>query len=58
MAIATLLRTWQDFDYLGVVIFALFLFSGTFVPVSTYPLVVRILVELTPLYHGVELLRG
>jgi lipooligosaccharide transport system permease protein len=58
MAIATLLRTWQDFDYLGVVIFSLFLFSGTFAPVSTYPPVVRILVELTPLYHGVELLRG
>jgi lipooligosaccharide transport system permease protein len=58
MAIATLLRTWQDFDYLGVVIFSLFLFSGTFAPVATYPLVVRVIIELTPLYHGVELLRG
>src|SRR5258706_1988844 len=27
MAISTLLRTWQDFDYLSVVTFAMFLFS-------------------------------
>lgn len=58
MTFATLLRSWQDFDYLGVVIFALFLFSGTFAPLGTYPVAVRIVVELTPLYHGVELIRG
>lgn len=57
MAAATLIRTWQDFDYIGVVQFGLFLFSGTFVPVATYSPIMRIIVELTPLYHGVELLR-
>lgn len=58
MALATLMRTWQDFDYVGVVQFALFLFSGTFVPVSTYPAVLQVVVQLTPLYHGVELIRA
>jgi lipooligosaccharide transport system permease protein len=58
MAIATLLRTWQDFDYLGVVIFALFLFSGTFAPLTSYPLGLRLLIQLTPLYHAVALIRG
>jgi lipooligosaccharide transport system permease protein len=58
MAISTYLRTWQDFDYIGVAIFALFLFSGTFAPVGSIPLVLRVVVEVTPLYHAVELIRG
>ena len=32
MALSTFLRTWQDFDYVDVGQFALFLFSGTFAP--------------------------
>lgn len=58
LALATVMRSWQDFDYMGVVQFALFLFSGTFVPLATYPPAMQVLVQLTPLYHGVELLRG
>lgn len=58
MAIATYVRSWQDFDYITVVQFGLFLFSGTFAPADSYPLVMKIVVELTPLYHGVELVRG
>jgi lipooligosaccharide transport system permease protein len=58
MAISTFFRSWQDFDYMTVVIFAMFLFSGTFTPVDTYPEALRVVVALTPLYHGVELLRG
>jgi lipooligosaccharide transport system permease protein len=58
LALATLMRTWQDFDYMGIVQFALFLFSGTFVPVSSYPAGMQVLVQLTPLYHGVELVRS
>ena len=38
-------------------ILPLFLFSATFYPLSTYPSGVRIAVEITPLYHGVALLR-
>jgi lipooligosaccharide transport system permease protein len=58
MAISTFMRTWQDFDYMNVVIFAMFLFSGTFVPADTYPAPLQAAVGITPLYHGVELLRG
>ena len=58
MALSTFLRSWQDFDLLGVVQFTLFLFSGTFAPVASYPVVMRILIEVTPLYHGVQLIRG
>jgi lipooligosaccharide transport system permease protein len=58
MAATTFMRTWQDFDMIQLVILPLFLFSGTFYPLPTYPEPVRLLVELTPLYHGVDLVRG
>ena len=58
MAVATFIRTWQDFDYINLVQFALFLFSGTFVPVASYDLVPRLLIQATPLYQGVELVRS
>jgi lipooligosaccharide transport system permease protein len=38
--------------------FALFLFSGTFAPPESYPAVLRFVIGVTPLYQGVELLRG
>jgi lipooligosaccharide transport system permease protein len=41
---------------LGVV--PLFLFSGTFFPVSNLPSAVRPLAWLSPLWHGVELARA
>ena len=36
----------------------LFLFSGTFFPVSQLPALIRPLAYLTPLWHGVDLCRG
>jgi len=57
MSISTLIRGWQDFDYVGVVTFALFLFSGTFAPADSFPPVLRWIIEVTPLYQAVELLR-
>lgn len=58
MAVASFMRSWQDFDLLGSVQFTLFLFSGTFVPAQAYPDLLRWLVEVTPLYRSVHLIRG
>lgn len=58
LALSTFMRNWANFEYSGVVQLALFMFSGTFVPLSTYPAPLHLIVELTPLYHGVELLRA
>jgi lipooligosaccharide transport system permease protein len=58
MALATAMRSWQDFDYVGIVPTAMFLFSGTFVPVESYPAALQVVVQLTPLYHAVELIRS
>jgi lipooligosaccharide transport system permease protein len=57
MAITTFMKTWQDFDLLQLVLLPLFLFSATFYPISAYPEPLRLVVQLTPLYHGVDLLR-
>ena len=36
----------------------MFLFSGAFFPVSQLPTWIRVIAEVTPLYHGVELVRA
>ena len=58
MAATTYIRGWQDFDMVQLVIQPLFLFSATFYPISTYPPALQLLVQLTPLYHGVDLIRS
>ena len=52
------MRSWQDFDILNLAILPMFLFSATFFPLSTYPDWLEIVIQATPLYHGVELLRA
>src|SRR5580692_3783397 len=47
----------QDFEYVVLVSVPLFLFSGTFFPLSVYPHVIGLIVEWTPLYQGVVILR-
>ncbi|MGC1213515.1 MAG: ABC transporter permease [Micromonospora sp.] len=58
MAFSTFMRSWQDFDLMGSAQFTLFLFSGTFVPAEAYPALLRWVVEVTPLYRSVHLIRG
>jgi lipooligosaccharide transport system permease protein len=58
MAATSFMRTWQDFDLINLAILPMFLFSGTFYPIDAYPEALRIFVQLTPLYQGVDLLRS
>lgn len=58
MAASTFMRSWQDFDLITLFSLPLFLFSATFFPISVYPEAVQPFVRLSPLYHGVELVRG
>jgi lipooligosaccharide transport system permease protein len=53
----TYMRSWQDFDYVILASMPLFLFSATFYPLSVYPRPAQIVIEYTPLYQGVVLLR-
>jgi lipooligosaccharide transport system permease protein len=58
MAATTFVRKWQDFDFLQLAIMPMFLFSGTFYPISAYPAGLQAIVEATPLYRGVHLIRA
>jgi lipooligosaccharide transport system permease protein len=58
MAATSFMKTWQDFDLIQLVILPLFLFSATFFPIEAYPEPLRIVVQLTPLYQGVDLIRS
>ena len=57
MALTTWMRSWQDFEFVTLAMLPMFLFSATFYPLSTYPPAVQWLVEVTPLYQGVALMR-
>jgi lipooligosaccharide transport system permease protein len=53
----TYMKSWQDFDYVLLISVPVFLFSATFYPISIYPRAVQVVIEWTPLYQGVVLLR-
>jgi len=52
------MKSWQHFEFVLLATVPMFLFSTTFYPLSVYPRPVQIIVECTPLYQGVALLRG
>jgi lipooligosaccharide transport system permease protein len=58
MACTTFMRSWVDFDYVQLAILPMFLFSATFTPLALYPQSLQWVVQATPLYHGVALVRG
>jgi lipooligosaccharide transport system permease protein len=57
MALTTYMKSWQDFDKITLAQLPMFLFSGTFFPVTAFHGVLRWIVEVTPLYRGVVLCR-
>jgi lipooligosaccharide transport system permease protein len=58
MAATTFMTSWQHFEFITLTTLPMFLFSTTFYPLSVYPRAVQVIVECTPLYQGVALLRG
>jgi lipooligosaccharide transport system permease protein len=58
MAATTFMRSWQHFEFITLATLPMFLFSTTFYPLSVYPRPLQIVVECTPLYQGVALMRG
>ncbi|MFN8630645.1 MAG: ABC transporter permease [Chloroflexota bacterium] len=57
LALTTWMRGWQDFDLIFLITLPLFLFSGTFYPITAYPPALQVIVEWSPLYQGVSLIR-
>jgi lipooligosaccharide transport system permease protein len=57
MAGTTYMKSWQHFEFVMLATLPMFLFSASFYPLTVYPPALRIVVECTPLYQGVTLLR-
>jgi lipooligosaccharide transport system permease protein len=57
MALTTFMKSWQDFEYIQLAIVPMFLFSATFFPITALDGPLRWVVEATPLYRGVALVR-
>src|SRR3954464_10032192 len=57
MALTTYMKSWQDFEYIQLAIVPMFLFSATFFPVTAFDGWLRWVVEVTPLFRGVALVR-
>jgi lipooligosaccharide transport system permease protein len=58
IAATSFMRSWQDFDLVQLAVLPMFLFSATFFPLSVYPPTLQWLVQMSPLYHAVALMRG
>jgi lipooligosaccharide transport system permease protein len=58
MAATTFIRSWQHFEFVTLATLPMFLFSTTFYPLDVYPRAIQFVVDCTPLYQGIALLRG
>lgn len=58
IGVATFLRSWQDFELVQVFLLPMFLFSGTFYPLSVYPTWLEWIVRFSPLYNAISLVRS
>ncbi|KTS80112.1 ABC transporter permease [Microbacterium testaceum] len=58
MAITSYMKTFQHMDWITLLMLPMFLFSATFFPITQYPEPVQFVVQVFPLWHGVELIRG
>jgi len=59
VAYAATLKSGENFNVLfRLIITPLFMFSGVFFPIDRLPSAVQWIAEVSPLYHGVQLVRG
>lgn len=58
MGITTYLKNFQQLNWVNFALLPMFMFSGTFYPLSVYPDGIQLMIQLLPLWHAIELLRG
>ncbi|MEY3561497.1 MAG: hypothetical protein RL068_649 [Actinomycetota bacterium] len=58
MAITSYMRNFQQMNWVNFFLLPMFLFSGTFFPVSVYPEWIQLIVKALPLWQGVDLVRS
>ena len=57
MAVTSYFTTFQQMDWINIVLLPMFLFSATLFPISAFPEGVQWFIMALPLWHGVELMR-
>ena len=57
MAVTSYFTTFQQMDWINIVLLPMFLFSATLFPISAFPEAVQWFIMALPLWHGVELMR-
>lgn len=58
MAITSYMSNFQQMNWVNFFLLPMFLFSGTFFPVSVYPEWIQLIVKALPLWQGVDLVRS
>jgi lipooligosaccharide transport system permease protein len=58
MCITTFIKSFQQMDFINIVLLPLFLFSGSFYPLSVYPGAVQAIIKILPLWHAITLVRS
>lgn len=58
MAITSYMKSFQQLEIVNIFLLPMFLFSGSFYPVSVFPQWLQFTVNLLPLTHAINLVRG
>ena len=58
MGVTSYLKSHQQMQWIQLVMLPMFLFSGTFFPLTIYPEPVQWLIQSLPLWQAIELIRG
>jgi lipooligosaccharide transport system permease protein len=58
IAATSYMTSWQQLEFVNLAMLPLFLFSTTFYPLTVYPRAIQVIVQITPLYQGIVVMRG
>ena len=58
MGVTSYLRSFQQMEWVMIVLLPMFLLSGTFFPIDVYAQPLQWIIKALPLWHGTELIRG
>ena len=58
MAVTTYMKSFEQMNIINIVLLPMFLFSGSFYPLSVYPGWLQSFIRALPLWHGITLMRS
>jgi lipooligosaccharide transport system permease protein len=58
MAVTSYMKSFQQLEVINIFLLPMFLFSGSFYPITVFPEWLQTLIRLFPLAHAIDLVRG